>query len=635
MITSVRRSLRHRLRDSRALSADTRDLRLSLVVPMFEVEEYLPDFLTSLTQQRPGAYALEVVFVDDGSPDRCAALATRWLNDSSHVTGRVIQQRNQGVSAARERGLAAATGDWVSFPDPDDALDRRYLAQFADFLAAHGDEMDAATSYIVRWDEAGGRLRDVHPLRERFARGSRVVRMDDEPDVFLMNVATAFFPRIELQASGASFASGLHASEDALFVADYFLSLDHPPRLGLNAKTRYFYRKRRAATSAVDRYQERVDSYIERFRDGYLPRLRGADSLAGVPRWFQHMLVYEYRWLYAPQASAAGYAYRLSENERAQVLAITKACLQFVDVDAINSYAATELGVEVRALLLAFKDALSYEEPPYVTRTRAGEAEYRWLRPAAAASPIPRAFPSTSRRPDYFGQTALTEWVAWLPESVGLGDAVRVPQGRTLSTWSGRKLPPASTVWRMQRLLRRARATWASRIGLLQVEASVRSRLWVFESPPGDSALVTLASAARERGHGVVTVHASPAGRAASRSRRHVLAMLRARVVVCVAERAELTARSHPQGAPRRWLGVAIAASPINAQGYAGLEFSQFDLVVATNATLAATITAPDSGCGFVADDVAVAADRHEVISLIERRLAGRVPRTTHPRSKL
>jgi glycosyltransferase involved in cell wall biosynthesis len=602
---------------------------------MHDIEQYLPDFLDSLTRQHRGGYSLEVVFVDDGSPDRSAILAAAWLDRSPDVTGQVITQQNRGVSAARTRGLAAASGDWVSFPDPDDALDGRYLAAFTAFLSAHGEEIDAATSYIVRLDEARGRLRDVHPLRERFARGSRVVRMADEPDVFLMNVATAFFPRTALEASGASFAAGLHASEDALFITDYFLSLDHPPRLGLAAKARYHYRKRRAATSAVDRYRERADTYIERFRDGYLPRLRKSGSVAGAPRWLQHMLIYEYRWLYAPQATAAGYARALSQEDRTQVLAISEACLEYVTVDAIQSYAATELGVEVRAVLLALKGSLSHDHPPYVTRTRSGEVECRWLRPSAAAPPIRASAASTSRRPDYFGQSVLTEWVAWLPDSVNLGDAIRVPRGRGLSTWSGRGLPPADTVWHLQRIIRSARATWMSRVGLLRAEASVRSRLWVVESPSNRGPLFALASAARERGHRVITVDASPVGQTTPRSRRHVLAMLRARVVVAAAERAELVARSQPQGAPRRWIGVAIAGAPLSRPEIAGLESSQADLIVVTDGTLAGAITAPDSGCGYVADDIAIVAETQEILAVIERRIARRSTKPTHPRRKL
>ena len=89
---------------------------MSVVVPVYNVEQYLPKCMESLLAQT--LEDIEVMLVDDGSPDGCPALCDRYAEEDGRV--RVIHKSNGGVSAARNDGLAAATGDYVIFCDSDD-----------------------------------------------------------------------------------------------------------------------------------------------------------------------------------------------------------------------------------------------------------------------------------------------------------------------------------------------------------------------------------------------------------------------------------------------------------------------------------------------------------------------------------
>lgn len=90
--------------------------KISIIVPCYNVEKYLPKCLDSLTGQT--LRDIEIVMVDDGSPDSSGALCDRYAQKDSRV--KVIHKRNGGVSAARNDGLAAATGEYVFFCDGDD-----------------------------------------------------------------------------------------------------------------------------------------------------------------------------------------------------------------------------------------------------------------------------------------------------------------------------------------------------------------------------------------------------------------------------------------------------------------------------------------------------------------------------------
>lgn len=111
---------------------------LSLVVPVYNVAAYLPACLESIAGQ--SRMPDEVIVVDDGSTDSCPDILKSFSARIPQM--RVIRQENGGLSAARNTGLAHATGEWLAFLDSDDRLDRHHC-EFALTMAV-GDDLDAA-----------------------------------------------------------------------------------------------------------------------------------------------------------------------------------------------------------------------------------------------------------------------------------------------------------------------------------------------------------------------------------------------------------------------------------------------------------------------------------------------------------
>lgn len=112
---------------------------LSIIVPVYRVREsYLRQCIESLTGQ---TYSnLEMLLVDDGSPDTCGSICDAYAQDDARI--RVIHQENRGVSAARNAGIDAAQGEYLMFVDADDWIEldcvkltlRETLAQGVDLL---------------------------------------------------------------------------------------------------------------------------------------------------------------------------------------------------------------------------------------------------------------------------------------------------------------------------------------------------------------------------------------------------------------------------------------------------------------------------------------------------------------------
>ncbi|MDR0366699.1 MAG: glycosyltransferase, partial [Bifidobacteriaceae bacterium] len=224
-------------------------VRLSLVVRMYEVERYLPDFLDSLGAQQPGPYQAELLLVDDGSPDGSGQLAADWLAEvsaESLFTGQVISQANAGPSAAANAGLDAATGDWISWPDPDDMLDEGYLSAVAEFILANGDQPPATVdTKLVMFTEPDGLIEDSYVYRFKYESGARVASLAAEPTLVTGRTNNVFFQLPLVREFGLRFDPRVRASEDELFVASYLLQVDDP-RVGVLPEALYLYRRRAA-----------------------------------------------------------------------------------------------------------------------------------------------------------------------------------------------------------------------------------------------------------------------------------------------------------------------------------------------------------------------------------------------------
>lgn len=92
---------------------------ISIIIPVYKVEEYLNQCVRSVCSQ---TYSnLEIILVDDGSPDGCPQMCDQWANKDSRI--KVIHQQNKGLSGARNSGLAQCKGEYVLYVDSDDTID--------------------------------------------------------------------------------------------------------------------------------------------------------------------------------------------------------------------------------------------------------------------------------------------------------------------------------------------------------------------------------------------------------------------------------------------------------------------------------------------------------------------------------
>ncbi|HJQ06363.1 MAG TPA: glycosyltransferase [Nocardioides sp.] len=402
---------------------DTSRPRFSIVSAVYNVAPYLPEFIASLDAQLGGLEDTEILMVDDGSTDGSPALLAEWAQRRPGLV-RVITQANAGQGAARNAGIAASRGEWITFPDPDDVLVPRYLEVVREFLDEHPDADLVATHRLI-WNEKKGTISNSHPLRAMFD-GSPYVDLSLSPDRFHGSSPASFFVLDRIRELGLAFDGRVRPNfEDGQFNCRYLLH--HPgPRVGFLERAHYHYRKRADASSTLQTAAGHPGRYTDVLRHGYLDVARRAQEQYGaVPGWLATYLLYELHWYFA-QTDPSAPAGRPTAGPLAEEFhELAAEILGTVDPERWLPYAAPSIHPMTRAVLAHGYATTAWREPEVLlsgvdTQQRTVRATYYftgdlpeevWLANGTPISPLHQKV----RHWDFYGRTLLKERIAWLP----------------------------------------------------------------------------------------------------------------------------------------------------------------------------------------------------------------------------
>lgn len=138
-----------------------RDTRISVIVPVYNVEEYLPRCLDSILAQ---TYEnLEIILVDDGAKDRSGAICDEYAAKDPRI--KVIHKENGGLSSARNAGLDMAEGTYIAFVDSDDWIEPEMYGHMLSLMDKYGAKLVCAGRYDVS-EKTGEKTVGLCPKKE-------------------------------------------------------------------------------------------------------------------------------------------------------------------------------------------------------------------------------------------------------------------------------------------------------------------------------------------------------------------------------------------------------------------------------------------------------------------------------------
>ena len=220
---------------------------ISIIVPVYKAEKYLAACLNSLIHQE--YQNIEIILIVDGSPDNSLAICREFAAKDARL--QVIDQENQGVSAARNRGIELARGRYITFVDSDDYLAPDYLTVlYRDMVE---QDVDVACCDLI--EVMNGKQVENQLIRIRRSR-----RIGTEEELFesLTLPEEPFWSNVTLKLYKAEFVKQcrfkpLRYGEDLVFFFDLCTTLK--PRLYLNTYQGYYYiRNEDSATISSGEY---------------------------------------------------------------------------------------------------------------------------------------------------------------------------------------------------------------------------------------------------------------------------------------------------------------------------------------------------------------------------------------------
>jgi glycosyltransferase involved in cell wall biosynthesis len=395
--------------------------RFSIVTAVYNVERYLPEFVACIEAQTFDLGQVEIVLVDDGSSDGSVGVLEEWAARRPEAI-RVITQANAGQGAARNTGMAAAHGEWITFPDPDDVLDANYLQTVHDFIEANPRaDMVAVNRWL--WHESTGKLVNKHPL-ETFFRYDRLVDLNESDGRFHGSSPAAFFRLAVIREHELEYDVRIRPNfEDGHFCSHYLLHSENP-QVGFIQSTRYHYRKRDDASSSLGSSMTHPGRYTDVFTYGYLAILDRAEELRGeIPVWLKHFICYEIAGYF--QAAQNNSVSTLTEGPVVEAFhEHVRAVLSRVDPEKTLDTFEYHISGQARLVVMyGYRDTPWHDDTVIFDRLdqeqRLVRVRYRFTGPAPTETVYNGDAPAQPRHSKtrdlvFFGRTLMRERILWV-----------------------------------------------------------------------------------------------------------------------------------------------------------------------------------------------------------------------------
>lgn len=235
---------------------------ISMIIPVYGTEQQLPRCIDSVLAQTFSDF--ELILVEDGSPDNCARICDEYASRDGRIN--VIHQQNMGVSSARNRGLDAASGRYISFIDSDDYIEDDFLeALYSGVTKASADMMTCNTLERIKTGEwigmdhlyPEGEILDKKGIRDVFVRNVFYTKHM----VGYFSLCNKLLKRSIIEENGIRFDTAMSRGEDMLFILEYVSHCD-----SIAFTRRYLYRTERLPGGLSSRYRRgETEDSVKRF----------------------------------------------------------------------------------------------------------------------------------------------------------------------------------------------------------------------------------------------------------------------------------------------------------------------------------------------------------------------------------
>jgi glycosyltransferase involved in cell wall biosynthesis len=256
--------------------------KVSVIIPIYNVEKYLEETLQSVINQTIGFKDnIEMILVNDGSPDNseeiCLKYKEKYPNNIIY-----IKQKNSGVSSSRNKGLEVATSPYILFLDSDDYISKNFIQLSSKFLDKE-TKVDFVISRVRLFEE----VNKWHYLDYRFKSSIRIANTEKNIDFCQYHSTGVLIRKSALK--DIRFNTTVKYGEDMRFMSELLLNNN---LFGIEKRITLYYRKRKTNNSAVNMQISDPSYYINTLENSFKYIFDACIEKYGkVPKYFQYFIM--------------------------------------------------------------------------------------------------------------------------------------------------------------------------------------------------------------------------------------------------------------------------------------------------------------------------------------------------------
>ncbi len=294
------------------------EYRVSVIVPVYNAEEYLRECLDSIVEQSIDKSDIEVLLIDDGSKDGSGEICREY--EREYPCFKYFYKENSGVSATRNMGIKMAQGKYFVYLDSDDKLTKNSIENIVDFFDVHYEEIDLVTYFIQPYK--GNEFLKPHARFSTVLKGTGVYDLNENPYIIqtTMNICVK-----NLGEDNVLFNEKMKRQEDQEYINRV---IERTFKIGYCSQATYLYNRSNENSSVATTFYayylfEDSMEYFENLFSRYEDK---------VPRYFQALFFHDLRWKLTARIL---YPFHYNKEDFKKAVDRIKALLERVDPSII------------------------------------------------------------------------------------------------------------------------------------------------------------------------------------------------------------------------------------------------------------------------------------------------------------
>lgn len=321
--------------------------KFSVIIPIYNVEKYLEETILSVINQTIGFKEnIQLILINDGSKDKSYKICEKY---KKLYSDNIIydKQENQGVSAARNKGMEYIEGKYANFLDSDDIWDLDVFEKVYKFFEKHEKDIDVISCRQKFFEAKEG----YHQLDYKFE-SNRIIDIQEDFEYIQLSTSSAFLKSDIVKKY--KYDERLKYAEDATLVGQVIMEKS---KYGILSDAIYNYRKRKKNTSALQTREGDKSWYFDTIKYGYdLLISKSIEKYGKVINYFQYQIMYDLQWRLKVDISKY-----LNQEEKEKYIKEIVRLLSYIDDEIIMQQKYLWKEYKVLALCLKYNKDIRQE----------------------------------------------------------------------------------------------------------------------------------------------------------------------------------------------------------------------------------------------------------------------------------